>query len=790
MNPVIEHPPHVYRLLRLISEGTPSHASRASKLLAAYCSSCPGTKIWDIIGLLLCGGDDETTKRQGSSRKSRKKERPVTTGLFDSNWETRENCAMSLENVARCLPDGDRRHFFECVLDQARRPNTESVDANTWLDVRDLSDDSNASGESQIDIVANLGRLLLAKSSDWFDSDDGVSQYAQEQAALRSLDAARKKVSNPVANDDEACKSFVMERVALQRHILARRLGLGGILGTSVVAGTDQPLLSSSIVDDEDLFQPKKKLRGKTKVKEDDQQSDNGIGNIRPLLVMESGRTKGTSKARLEHHNPQMLLGSELAYRMFDAGWSIRHGALLGTLAILRAWKVHDSNQVFGTWPNDSLARCLCILVLDQFTDFSEDTAVAPIRETAAQIIAVLFETAPSYIRRKTFDVLVHLYSREQKRPGCAGWEIRQGVLFTWKYIMALKERDIHRRRKPRCTPQQQEDLEAEKSILKLSISSLMDPHDDNKAISAQILARAFKCNYLLSDEDKKNCYMNVWVSMETLREGVSSCAADVLSLLAYILTTDLHSFVGCMQGKSVDSIELILRKIVGLESDPSITIRKSSYTAHGLIAVPVTKLYASKEKRPVKLADFFCQVLVGIFETYFSTEENTARDKAWSATLESLLLVSGDATDEIVSRTASKLILRHLAAVNGTVVGKFGSEQEYRSRLSTSMALSEFFEKLLPVETISTFVKALAVLIDSPYPFQAEFSCMLLASVASSIPQDIMAKINESLENPPPCVRLFSNVRCSSFLEDSLILHIFDKGEFAFTSNACGRLL
>ncbi|EJK44058.1 hypothetical protein THAOC_37435 [Thalassiosira oceanica] len=478
-----------------------------------------------------------------------------------------------------------------------------------------------------------------------------------------------------------------------------------------------------------------------------------------------------------------MLLGSELAYRMFDAEWSIRHGALLGTLAILRAWRVHDSNQVFGTWPNDCLARCLCILVLDQFTDFGEDIAVAPIRETAAQIIAVLLETAPSDIRRKSFDVLVHLYSRGQTRPGCAGWEIRQGVLLTWRYIMALKERDNHTRRKLRCIPQQEENLEAEKTILNLSIRSLIDPNDDNKAISAQILARAFKCNYPLSDEDKKDCYLNVWVSMETLREGVSSCAADLLSLLACILTKDLHSFVGCMQGKSVDSIELILRKIVGLESDPSNSIRTSSYTAHSLIVVPVTKLYASKQKQPVKLADFFCQVLVGIFETHFSAGEHgddlsSARGQAWSATLESLLLVAGDTTDKLVSRTVGNLILRHLAAVNGSVVvGKFGSEQEYRSRLSTSMALSEIFEKLLPDETISTFVQALAVVIDSPYPFQAEFSCTLLTSVASCIPQEILYKINESLEIPPSCVRLFGNVQYSSFLDDSMIRVICNKG-------------
>ena len=520
----IEHPPHVHRLLRLIREGTTSHASRASALLGRYAASCcagasqpdissdgsgtdgnnniivsltnPGLIIWDLIGRLV-GGDDvttgNTTKTSNNSgrgkRKKKKKNSRPTSGLFDSNWSTRSNSALALEYVARCLPLADRRHFFEgdddsCITDvQDNLPNgNNATESNTengresnneeeislWLSVNDLRNSTNNNTtesqgtpsmdnphvQNQLDVVAERGRLLLSSSGEQYDwnCDGEVSEYIREREAMQNLDAS---AAQPLQQEEDDSKktlqqSFLMRRVTLQRQILARRLGLGGILSAPIVADYGQgPEKNNAIVADEDLAptpreqiakKPKdisakqsKKRRRSAKSEPEQNKEENAPGtSIRALLVLESKRSAdGINCKSNRHRNPQMLLGSELAYRTFDPDWTVRHGALLGTLAILRAWKVHEMPRIsrndskhknkqhqahrkFGKWPQDILARCVCILALDQFADFSgaacqgaddsddmldgilSGAIVAPVREMAAQIIAILLEASPT----------------------------------------------------------------------------------------------------------------------------------------------------------------------------------------------------------------------------------------------------------------------------------------------------------------------------------------------------------------------------------------------------------
>jgi len=232
---IIEHPPHVHRLLRLIREGTSSHASRASALLGRYAALCitgaaasssaekdsddddddddavvgssaaisPSLILWDLIGRLV-GGDDGT-----EDIKRRKNNNAQQSGLFDSNWSTRCNCAMALEYVAKCLPLEDRRHFFEGgdVRDDNDKDDdhTDHYDDNLWLSVNDLyrvhqepnvnvskttadTKDCNLTTKlktqpatqehetnisplfkNQLDIVIERGRLLLSSSGEQYN---------------------------------------------------------------------------------------------------------------------------------------------------------------------------------------------------------------------------------------------------------------------------------------------------------------------------------------------------------------------------------------------------------------------------------------------------------------------------------------------------------------------------------------------------------------------------------------------------------------------------------------------
>ena len=80
---VVEHPPHVHRLLRLVREGTPSHASRASSLLGRYASSCCRRR---RVG----GGGDGGSSLRSSSPNSMPAPAPSAAASGQLRWGQRE----------------------------------------------------------------------------------------------------------------------------------------------------------------------------------------------------------------------------------------------------------------------------------------------------------------------------------------------------------------------------------------------------------------------------------------------------------------------------------------------------------------------------------------------------------------------------------------------------------------------------------------------------------------------------------------------------------------------------
>ena len=838
----IEHPPHVNRLLRLIREGTPSHASRASILLGRYAASCctgvqiatadknsnsedngntsianPSLVIWDLIGRLV-GGDGNTNashnttsaaaaggkNKRGSKRSKKCNNNRPTSGLFDTNWATRSNCAVALEHVAKCLPLEDRRHFFECESDEDENENAQDDQIPLWLNVNDLHKSINNTGanfkseesnedqsldainrQNQLDIVAERGRLLLSSSGEQFndwDCNDEVSEYIREQEALHNLDASAVSESTENAKG-KLQQSFLMKRVALQRQILAKRLGLGGIFSSPIVAVDNQMSIA-----DEDLISgkqtkkktspkatPKKKGTKKkgTKKKgtknrkraadefDDNKQQIPPSISIRALLVLESKRSAATyendgitcNRVR-RHRNPQTLLGSELAYRTFDPDWSVRHGALLGTLALLRAWKVYQSpcvslsndgkdgakkNKKFGRWPQDILARCVCILSLDQFADFSgtdctagggtdsdvddviSSAIVAPVRESAAQIIAILLEAADKQTRQCTLDLLMQLYTRQyrltQHAPSNIGWEIRHGVLLAWKYLCAMALFHTHRRTKLSQTSSLSSSdiacnirplsagsrnfIETENAapddeslfnnIIMQSIQGLSDSSDDNRAVAAQVLRHSLLIDERLHNIDiAKECSKPLWDAIMTIREGLSSSASDLLHLLAELLSHDCTSFMSCLQNfLGHYPLGSILQKLADFIGDDSNLLRVSCFRALRLVAQPIVRATIDGDAATSKsdcnnsadCATILCQLLNRLFDTYFKVQyifnEDKADDddgqgrelfngrkQAWCAILSAIQLLSESDTTTtvriIIDDTFTSLTLRY----------------------------------------------------------------------------------------------------------------------------------
>lgn len=167
----------------------------------------------------------------------------------------------------------------------------------------------------------------------------------------------------------------------------------------------------------------------------------------------------------------QPWLAEHLSVRLFDPAWESRHGAALGLTALFKAWrqqrqhmpKAPEENEGWTRrWAEDVAGRCLCLLALDRFGDFSMGGTVAPIREVSGQLLGLVLalptsdpsvageapaEMAADLLRR----ALGHLQTLaavggssdgggadEEDEEGLRPWEVRHGAFVGLKYLAAL----------------------------------------------------------------------------------------------------------------------------------------------------------------------------------------------------------------------------------------------------------------------------------------------------------------------------------------------------------------
>jgi hypothetical protein len=178
----------------------------------------------------------------------------------------------------------------------------------------------------------------------------------------------------------------------------------------------------------------------------------------------------------------QPWLAEHLSVRLFDSGWESRHGAALGLTALFKAWRQRKREGVGPKaaavvaavsaadgwnqrWSEDVAGRCLCLLALDRFGDFSMGGAVAPIREVAGQLLGLVLAPdaataagggggvgarggSPVLLPR----ALGHLQALAAAGAGAAGtaeeaddeggelrpWEVRHGAFVGLKYLVVL----------------------------------------------------------------------------------------------------------------------------------------------------------------------------------------------------------------------------------------------------------------------------------------------------------------------------------------------------------------
>jgi superfamily II DNA or RNA helicase len=554
--------PHTLRLLKLVQDGTTEHAQLAAEKLEEICGQVASPLIlWDLLGRLQCL-------------------------LISPQWRTRQNAQLAMERVARNIPPQDQMKFLQEVFTSHDEPMINEVGADTcrspssFLTLKDLNEN--------LTTILELGRPLLAIPE---------SKY-QEHMDEMQLENLRGIKNNE--NIDGEKIDFCSQRLEMQRRILAHRLGLSDVITRySCNVGTrfQRDLLQEGFAAlESNEVASKKYINGKQKkkMKESDETTE-PPRSIRALLVREirqqqqRHQEQQNRSAYLSHRKPQNLLVGELVYRMFDAFWYVRHGSLMGILALLRAWNAHlkGVDQGIGTWPYDVLVRTLCVLALDRFGDFSgtstddySGSMVAPVRAMAGQVFSIIFIMAPEYIQRQSTAALSVL-----ARSEC--WETRHGALVASKYTLSLMYSidSIDFRWKS----------EFESHLTSMAMTGLNDDSDDVKGVAAQVLIQRAKKGDRQSDgidEIHLEIARHVWESLEGARLFASSLE-DLVALFTQTFLTNFESASKYVapDGTVLDSMVSVFARFSTLLESECVSVKASIVHAIGLLGslIPCT---------------------------------------------------------------------------------------------------------------------------------------------------------------------------------------------------------
>lgn len=649
--------PHTLRLLQLIREG--SHTELALERLDQTVlqedknSSGSSAVLWDLMGRL----------------------REILTA---PEWQTRQAAATALEHVARTVlkgEDGPSAWIQEQQQDQSLQLLTLET--------------------MNVDKILEKGRKLYSMAEDAFMDDHDDSH-----------------VDNKEEDADQATSAT--ERLRLQRHIMARRLGLGSIINVA------KDLLPDTITD-ADMILPTKKRKTTPSGVDNDSTVHAADAAVLPdsftpfrnLLVGESSGTTSTN------NSPTLLFATELLVGILDPLWYHRHGAILGFLALVRAWKT----QAWGPWLHDALVRVLSVgTLLDRFGDPSSSSMIAPIREMAGQLAAIiLLQAADAATRVRALEILKYilLLSKESE------WEMRQGVMAVYKFVLATEFAGG----RSGCLS----DAQCQ-NIGKQAMDRLReDNSDDVKGAAAQVLLQLV----LASSADDNDAF-GVWSSCPFLWSALSvvnrcccvSYVNDLMALFVALLKQNATKFLSLAQCKA-PSVVLLLDQYL---RSPLESTRVAAMTAVGILAGVEdfwkdTSLLGSEEPE---------MLVLHVFETYYSTSSSWDREREttwgnlcliqWSNQQESSILVA------LLERylfaqhlEGTFAIIDNLPVEPARAIGKF---MKYRQHHRQSV---------LEVSIVSSLC--------SPLPSQCEAACVLLDTID---PMPNYPLVVEHLNNTP----------------------------------------
>lgn len=368
----------------------------------------------------------------------------ITETLLGKRWEGRTAASYCLERIAKHC----EHHTVESMRDFLHKSEVKGEDIEEKTCVPSISlDDLNIR-----DLIKQAKPLVASEGAEF--SIDSL----QDQQTLQQ-----------------------------QKKHLKARLGLDGLSGQLVstddfIADEDFEMNITSTVKEDNgsadatcILESRLSAREKamSKARKRKHGGNNGSAKKAKVDGSEVNENQDINKASINMLDdamsgmwPFQRISDKLCIDLLHPCWETRHGAAMGLRSILRyhshsagisaniediptGWLAAegkgkpvllsitqaDLEQAMidnSTWVEECVGHLICVLALDRFGDYISDGVIAPVRETAAQVLGTLASSMSDDLFLKTIGLLSEIAHAEH-------WEPRHGAISALKYILIAR---------------------------------------------------------------------------------------------------------------------------------------------------------------------------------------------------------------------------------------------------------------------------------------------------------------------------------------------------------------
>jgi superfamily II DNA or RNA helicase len=222
--------------------------------------------------------------------------------------------------------------------------------------------------------------------------------------------------------------------------------------------------------------------------------------DVTPARQSSASSAPMPSKGEEERTESQSLLWrvfEDLLFALFHPSWWVRHGAAIGLREVIRGARVAE-RTMHPQRMEDIATRCLAVLLIDRIDDFSDGTAVAPVRSAAADLLgtvaAGLDDQRLEALLSKVHDLGLH-----------ETWQVRHGTALCLHSLIVRLERNVLgavvKNKTPKCARgssggdwlSSQSGEIVKRAIVGNAIALIRDSSEDVIMIACQILHDTFR---------------------------------------------------------------------------------------------------------------------------------------------------------------------------------------------------------------------------------------------------------------------------------------------------------